>query len=176
LYRIIRSEGVEVPRKVVKGIARYSRGHVRDSVMALNMYCNVEEKKSFYSKIRSSEEEILKILECMGSNNKYLGELIKNLCSRPLEMVREDFYLVLRNLVITFGGGDPGETFSEQYKKLVSIWGRNCLSLFSLSLSDWAVNSFSSDITLQALFWSLKSRYNLTSENTSGMDKRFIKR
>lgn len=175
LQRIIELEGAEVPDSIVKGIARYSRGHVRDSVMALNMYCNVEEKDSFYSKIRSSEEEIIRILECIGTNSKGLGTLLEDLCRRPLEMVKDDFYLVLRNMMIVFGEGEVGETYFDQYKKLVSIWGRNSLTLFSLSLSDWAVNSFSSDITLQALFWSLKSRYSITQDSSKKTKSRFVK-
>lgn len=174
LRRIIELEGVEVPNSIVEGIARYSRGHVRDSVMALNMYCNVEEKSSFYSKIRSSEEEIIQVLKCIGTNSKGLGELLGELCRRPLEMVRDDFYLVLRNMMIVFGEGEIGETHLEEYKKLISIWGRNSLTLFSLSLSDWAVNSFSSDVTLQALFWSLKSRYSITQDSPK-KNSRFVK-
>lgn len=175
LQRIIHLEGVEVPNSIVEGIARYSKGHVRDSVMALNMYCNIEEKDSFYSKIKSSEEEIIQVLECIGTNSRGLEVLLEDLCRRPLEMVRDDFYLVLRNMMVVFGEGEVGEGYAEKYKKLVSIWGRNSLTLFSLSLSDWAVNSFSSDVTLQALFWSLKSRYSITQGSPKKTGNRFVR-
>lgn len=173
LKRIVKAENEKVSDEVISSIARYSKGHVRDSVMALNMYCNVDDKVSFFSKIKSSEKEILSYLYCVVSGKGDVVPLIENICKRPLGMVKDDFYWVLRNLVMEFGGGNIGELYKEDYRRISSILGQGCLTLFSLSLGDWVVNSFANDVTAQGFFWALKCKFLKKVKPKTGNLERF---
>lgn len=168
-------ENLQTTEELLNSIAMASQGHVRDSVMMLNLYSMMEDKSKFLGGIKSSEMEILSFLKCIKTNTDP-SAVLTNICRKPLDRVKNDMFFVLRNLVYRFGGGEIESYYKGEYDELATMYGADCMKLFSLTLSDWAVNCFKQDITVQAFFWLLKSRFSVQNiEKTKSIIERSIK-
>jgi DNA polymerase III gamma/tau subunit len=168
LTRIISVEGIAVPPKILNQISIACRGHIRDSVKMLDIYNLLNDSEKFLNHIKSTESLFINFFINVRSGNDVSG-IIEEICSKPLDNVKYDFYYTLRNMVFTFSGQEIQSAYSAQYQQLSQLYGQKVLDVFSFSLSEWVVNSFNSDITTQALLWSLVSKLKSQSVSQSSV-------
>jgi DNA polymerase III gamma/tau subunit len=163
LKYIVKSEQGSIEDDVLNLIASTSRGHVRDAVKLLELYFMLDDKEKFKLNIKSSEIILLNFLKAVRSNVD-LNEYIEQLCSFVIDVLRNDFYLVIRNLVFYFCSGDFQSSYKDLYKEVMDLYDQDVLKIHAFSLSDWVVNSFKNDITVQALLWSFFYRFKNKSQ------------
>jgi len=156
LRRIIKSESLEIEDKILDKIALYSRGHVRDSVMMLDLYKMTDNKEVFLTTLRSSELDIINMLIwAKQSHRENYGKSIKAVCSHVLDVVKVDFFEVIRNGVALMAEGEINSIYEGSYRQLVTSYGQDLFKLLRYSAQPWASNIFSSDAILTSFLWSL---------------------
>lgn len=175
LIRVSRAEGLDLPDSELERIAMASKGHVRDSVMILDIYSLMKDKAVFFDMLKSAEIPIINLLKAVKTNG-VVDNQIEAIIRNPLDTVKHDFYTVLRNMVYAFAEGKVESFYLDDYKELAELWGQDCLKLFAFSQADWAVNSFREDVTVQAFFMSLVCNFKIKTKTTGSLLERAKKR
>jgi DNA polymerase-3 subunit gamma/tau len=170
LRRIAKSENLEIPEEILYYIAITSKGHVRDSVMMLDLYAMMEDKSKFVASIRSAESKVLEYLIAVKSaDEKTVTERVFALASCVIESIRNDMYLVVNNLIYSISSNKTSSSyFVDLYKKTIELWGQDSFKLFMMLMQDWAVNSFKNDTTVQALLWLIYNQFRSGAAVLSG--------
>lgn len=177
LDRISKLEGIEIRPALLDLICHRSRGHIRDSVMLLDVYQSLEDKRTILSHLRSSEETLINLLVGVrrGDTPAVTVE-IKNSLEVPLDTLKGDLYLVLQEALKFQATGYTDSPYEDAYKVLTDVWGADLIKLLSFSMSDWAVNSFKDDRAVQAFFWSLFLTFGKSRGGGETKGARFKKR
>ena len=155
LTRVAEAEKIEARPALIDLICRHTRGHVRDSVMLLDVFQSLEDKRSFINQLRSSEQELILLLMAIreGDREKATTQ-IEALLSTPLDVLRNDLHQVLQEAMKVYALGSIDSPYNEEYQALARLWKGELVKLMAFSMSDWAVNSFYDDRTVQAFLWS----------------------
>jgi len=174
LKRIVKSENITISDEILYYIAITSKGHVRDSVMFLDLYAMMEDKDKFFASVRSAESKVLDyLLAVRVADENVVAETIAELVTCMLECVKNDIYLVVNNLIYSISCNKIRSSYFEDlYKKVSAVWNQDIFKLFTILMQDWAVNSFRNDTTLQALLWLVYNQFrNGAPAMSSGSQK-----
>jgi DNA polymerase III subunit gamma/tau len=165
LQRIAKSENLQVSDEIMYYIAITSKGHVRDSVMLLDLYAMMEDKTKFVASVRSAESKVIEFLIAVRSGDeKVVSDAISALARCVLESIRNDFYLVLNSMIYDISCNKISSSyFVDLYKRVGEVWGQDIFKLFMLMMQDWAVNSFKNDTTVQAMLWLIYTQFRYGS-------------
>jgi len=167
LSNICENEGEQIPEEVLNRIASISRGHVRNAVMTLGGYLLMDNKQAFLDSLRSSELDCINLLlSARHGDKENFEQAVLTVCSHVLDTVREDFYLVLSHAISALSTGISNEIYGDQYKKIADEFGLDLFKLLKYSCDNWASNTFSSDVTLQAFLWSVFYTVSKSRPNT----------
>ena len=90
LKKVSKEEGIELSDDVVNLMARRSQGHIRDLLQELEFYRYVGEEGYFKAK-QSLDLQFINYLKLAVSPDKNLRELLEQICSTPIYLLRDDF-------------------------------------------------------------------------------------
>lgn len=165
LKKIVSAEKLEIKEETLRRIALHSRGHVRNAVMTLDKMLMIGNEEEFLKGIHSSEVGIIKVLlSAKLGDRPRLEEAIASVCAHPLDLVRTDYFEVLRKAIQGFVIGSVDGVSKSAYEALVEHYQQDLFKLLSYSTAGWALNTFRSDLMLQAFFWSLLSIFESASD------------
>lgn len=155
LTRVAQIEEIEVTDALLELIARYTRGHIRDALMLLDVYAGLEKKQTFLSHLRSSELDLIGLFLAIRTGDKEtVREQMKKVLTMPLDIVRGDLFEVIQNGLQLYATGDCLSMHSQEYQALVEVYQSDLLKMLAFSTSEWAINCFQDDRSAQAFFWS----------------------
>lgn len=149
-------EGVQVSDATLNLVVALSRGHVRDAIMNLELIRIIGDQE-FTTNIPKTEENILRLLIAIREKDQTTFETaLRSLSESPLVKIKDSFYHVLEN-GIKFLSLRYTEisVYENLYQQLLKCWKYDLIKLFQNCVSNWAVNAFTSDLTLQTFFRSL---------------------
>lgn len=167
LDRVAGAEGLVLPDRIRKTILGVAAGHVRDALKLLELWRIVGDK-AFVQEVIPVDDMLLGLLASIRCGDqerfeRFLSRVLHTLLVR----VRDGYYGVLEGLLKGMVGvGDPDSTMV----KVAKMWGPDTLKLFKLSMAPWAVESFRSDLTVQAFFWSLWHIFHGTPASSAGLE------
>ena len=168
LSRIAHLEGIEIKTALLDLICRRCRGHIRDSVMLLDVFQALEDKRAILHQLRSVERDLIHLFTAVRQANKDLvAEKIQLVLDTPLDTLRGDLYQVIQEALRYQATGHTDSSYEEDYRVLVESWRADLVKLLTFSLSDWAVNSFKDDRTVQSFFWSAFLSFGRARKSTS---------
>jgi DNA polymerase III gamma/tau subunit len=159
LRSIAAKQGIQYKDDHLDRIAKVSRGHMRNAVMALHMYSMVDNTDEYVETLKSSEHDLITALLAIREADRASFEVsLSRLCTQPLAVVKADFYDCMKNLLQYYAAA--GNSFYDtEYRSLIESYGPEILNLFQHVMASWAANSFTSDSTFQALMWSIWMKF-----------------
>lgn len=154
LLRVAAAEGILLEEALATRIALHSKGHARDSVMLLDVYKSLKDPRAFLKHIPSGERALIRLLCAIKQGDKAeTQEALGPVLRFPLDTLRSDLHRVLQEGLKLFSTEETPASYSQEYKVLVDLYRGDLLKLFGFSMSEWAINSFTDDLALQAFFW-----------------------
>lgn len=157
LKSIANIEGIKISDKTLKSIAVTSRGHVRNSVMALDLYRSMESEEEFLATLQTKEEDILRLI-LLSVTKAPLADLrkkVESIVSIPLEVVRSDFYMVMRNLIEVHLGIEVETPYLKAYQTIVQQRPRSLDKILSEFCSSWVGGAFQNNYLAEGVLWHL---------------------
>ena len=145
LRGICTKKGIEADDSVLVTIARKSRGHMRNAHMFLDQYVMIGED-DFKQTVKSSRDYFVTYFLGIAQKNKdKVFQAISDILTFPLAESSIDYQEVLTSISKTM----VGYQVSEEIKPIVDLMGVDVLKLLKLCISEWVIDSFKSDMTLQ---------------------------
>lgn len=145
LRKICTLKVIEASDEILEVIARKSKGHMRNAHMLLDKFRLIGEEK-FKEELNSSRDSWIKYFTAIvKKSTEMLFESISELITFPLAEIKDDY----QELLLDLAKGMVGVEVSQELNQIISIAGVNVLKIVKLGISEWVVNSFSSDIEFQ---------------------------
>lgn len=142
---------ISISDDIAELIAIRSKGHMRDAHMLLDQYSIVGEK-SFREAVRSSKQDILRLLVALRLGNKEgYFKCVDRILSYPLVEVHDDILRVLLELMEV----QLEMREDESLEKVAKLYGNNLIKIIQLMNQEWMVEAFKNDVTLQTALLAL---------------------
>lgn len=174
LANLCKERGYEVSDEGIELIIKKSKGHMRDAHKYLDQVVMIGEN-AFQEIFKSCVDSFLKYFKGIAeTSDEQVFRAIEEIISFPLAESKDDFKKTVLNLTHSMVGIDEGPS----YQRLVELFGSNTLKLVKLCISDWVLDGFGSDMTLQTtllcIYQMMKS--NTTKVQTTASRDRFARR
>jgi hypothetical protein len=149
LNYIINAKQIQISDECKKLIVSRAHGHMRDAHMLLDLYCLIGAEK-FPEVVQSSVSIFARYFMSIYNKNKDLVlKCVEELSSFPMASLKSDFELFVFGLAKSVVGLDSGET---EINSISKIFGMDSLKIVRVCMSDWVINSFSSEVLFKASF------------------------
>ena len=152
LKRIAYSENIEVPNAVMDSIVHFTFGYVREAVMRLSLYQQINNQEEFMRMVYVPEQDVIQLfLSARQKNRDVFLTTLQRLSSHPLAYLKKSVELFLLSSVKRVAvGEDPSLT---AYDAIAQVYRSDVFSLLNILASPWAQNCFKSDLMFQSLMW-----------------------
>lgn len=155
LIRLCELEKLAYDNDILDWIIMFSLGHVRDATMKLDLYRQIGDKEKFHVLVRVPEKDILEILAAARTGSREVfTECVQALTVYPLAYLRRGFEMVILNLLRKYSGVNV-RFFSDEYDKVLGLYGNEVMSFLPLLSSDWVYSCFRNDLSFNGLMWYL---------------------
>jgi len=158
---------IDIDSEVLGKIAYYSRGHMRDAIMRLNMYQIIDDKKIFVESITSGYLDLLAYFKAVRTGDKEGVQMcVDRLISHTLGSLKTDYFELLKESVKLYVSGSGTAALQET----VNLYQTSLFDLLRVSTSAWASTVFESDLTLQAFLWYIYYNFKPAESVMTSMD------
>lgn len=152
LVKVAAAEGIAIDSVSVDLIAKKSKGHMRNAHMELSKFKLIG-AEAYSETLRSCRPIVLNYLEGMANKDKdTVFKSLNELATFTLVDIERDYSEVVRDLSKAMVGIEVDD---QRVVILVQKFGQDIVKLVKFLIADWVIDSFRSDLSLQAAFLSI---------------------